>query len=179
MELASECMSLLALPQTDPVLQEDDTKDGKDGTGTGIGIGTGTIPKEVPLPRGPNRSAAFASNAEQYFETLNVSVISLAVFPYSHVAYCSTRRLRRFAFVYRFWLDIAFHRSRHPIQYHTPGVIASAYRLLFFAYLWGPNLPVLVLVLRSHLLRIISTILTGCWVCLILGTYIMVFEHRY
>lgn len=75
MELASECMSLLALPQTDPVPHEDDTKDGKEGKDVS-GAGTGTIPKETPLPRGPNRSAAFASNAEQYFETLNVSDIS-------------------------------------------------------------------------------------------------------
>lgn len=47
MELASECMSLLALPQTD------------------------SSEEAQTLPRGPNRSAAFATNAEQYFHTLN------------------------------------------------------------------------------------------------------------
>lgn len=50
MELASECMSLLALPQTD------------------------SSEEAQTLPRGPNRSAAFATNAEQYFHTLNVSI---------------------------------------------------------------------------------------------------------
>jgi len=47
MELASESMSLLALPQTD------------------------SNEEAQVLPRGPNRSAAFATNAEQYFQTLN------------------------------------------------------------------------------------------------------------
>jgi len=47
MELASESMSLLALPQTDSSEE------------------TAQMPK--------NRSAAFATNAEEYFRTLNVS----------------------------------------------------------------------------------------------------------
>jgi hypothetical protein len=47
MELASECMSLLALPQTDST--------------------------DKPLPVGPSRSNEFAKNAEQYFQTLDVS----------------------------------------------------------------------------------------------------------
>ena len=51
MELASESMSLVALPQTDSSEE------------------TARMPK--------NRSAAFATNAEEYFRTLNVSLEDL------------------------------------------------------------------------------------------------------
>lgn len=51
MELASECMSLLALPQTDS--------------------------PDKPLPVGPPRSQAFATNAEQYFQTLDAIQVGI------------------------------------------------------------------------------------------------------
>jgi hypothetical protein len=53
MELASESMSLLALPQTDSNEE------------------TARMPK--------NRSAAFAMNAEEYFRTLNVSLLRTTI----------------------------------------------------------------------------------------------------
>lgn len=53
MELASQGMSLLALPQTD------------------------SSEEARTLPRGPNRSDAFANTAESYFKTLNVWVFLL------------------------------------------------------------------------------------------------------
>jgi hypothetical protein len=55
MELASESMSLLALPQTDSNEE------------------TARMPK--------NRSAAFATNAEEYFRTLNVSLLRSTTVP--------------------------------------------------------------------------------------------------
>ena len=65
MELASEGMSLLALPQTD------------------------SSEEARILPRGPSRSDTFATTAETYFKTLNVCLF-VDVFSSTNLFMCAT-----------------------------------------------------------------------------------------